>query len=147
MKLNSSPNYKNLTDIHKEKLVNAFGYQKLHKSEIDDRINHIFDLLKEIAGVYIYYVDSYNAYKHGHRVWYGYDLTTQKSNSLFYIEKENKPNDYKMNYVPLDDDISSDYIIPRSKDCQKLFELILHNNKSISKGDEIRGFEERSNEP
>ena len=130
----SSPNYKNLTDMHEEKLVYAFGYYKLDKS--DDKIHYIYDLLKEIAGVYIYYVNSYNAYKHGHRVWYGYNLTTQRSNSLLYIEKENKPSDYKMDFVPLDDNVICDYIIPRSKDCQKLFELILNNNRRISRSEE-----------
>jgi hypothetical protein len=37
-----------------------------------------------------------------------------------------------MDYIPLDDEIIIEHIIPRSKDCQKLFELILKNNKSIS---------------
>jgi hypothetical protein len=105
-------------------------------NETDDKIHYIYDLLKEIAGVYIYYVNSYNAYKHGHRVWYGYNLTTQRSNSLFYIEKKNKPSDYKMDFVPLDDNVICDYIMPCSRNCQKLFQLILNNNRSIKRSEE-----------
>jgi hypothetical protein len=99
----SSPDYKSLSDKHKEKLVIAFKLQKLDKNKIDETVNSIFNRLKEIAGVYIFYLDSYNAYKHGHRVWYGYDLGTQKSNFLYYITKEYMPNSYKMDHVPLDD--------------------------------------------
>jgi len=128
----SSPNYRDLSDEHKEKLIYAFGCQKLDKNKKNEIVHYIFDLLKEIVGVYIFFVRSYNAYKHGHRVWYGYDLLTEKGNSLVYIEKQNTPHNYKMDYVPLDDNISTDYIIPHSKDCQTLFDLILRNNKSMS---------------
>jgi hypothetical protein len=125
----SSPNYTNLKEEHKDKLIYAFGY---YKSSNYDQTDYIFHLLKEIAGVYVFYLNSYNAYKHGHRVWYGYDLPTQRTNSLFYIERENKSNNYSMDYVPLDDDIITKFIMPRSKDCQTLFELILKNNMGIS---------------
>jgi hypothetical protein len=103
-----------------------------HKSSSYDQTDYIFHLLKEIAAVYVFYLNSYNAYKHGHRVWYGYDLQSRRSNSLFYIERESKSNNYSMDYVPLDDDIITKFITPRSKDCQTLFELILKNNRSIS---------------
>ena len=126
----SSQNYTNLTDMHKQKLIYAFGYYKSNNDNIDEIIGYIFDLLKEIAGVYSFFVDSYNAYKHGHRVWYGYDLTTQRSNSLLYIRKS-KDNNYTMKKVPLDDSVSSDYVIPHSRDCQKLFKMILKNNNNI----------------
>src|SRR2546427_5871369 len=79
----SSPYYKSLSDKHDKKLVIAFKLQKLDKKKIDETVNSIFNRLKEIAGVYIFYLDSYNAYKHGHRVWYGYDLATQKRNFLY----------------------------------------------------------------
>jgi hypothetical protein len=126
----SSPNYTNLTDMHKQKLIYAFGYHKSNNGNIDEIIGYIYDHLKEIAGVYSFFADSYNASKHGHRVWYGYDLTTQRSNSLLYIYK-NKDSNYTMKKVPLDDSISSDYIIPHSKNCQKLFKMILENNNNI----------------
>jgi|GEM_PF-1314350 hypothetical protein len=129
----ASLDYKNLTEDIREKLVYAFGYQKLDKSKIDKTISNIFHLLVEIAGVYVSFVKSYNAYKHGHRVWYGYDLNAQKSNSFSYIEREYKPNNYVMNYVPLDNGIVTDYIFPHSNDCRRLFELLLHNNKNLSK--------------
>jgi hypothetical protein len=38
-----------------------------------------------------------------------------------------------MNYVPLDNGIVTDYIFPHSNDCRRLFELLLHNNKNLSK--------------
>ena len=133
----SSPKYMNLSDTHKQKLIYTFGYHKSDKNNIDDIIEHIFDLLKEIAGVYSIFVESYNASKHGHRVWYGYDLATQRSNCLLYIEKKNKDNNYTMNKVPLDDSVSSNYIIPYSKDCQKLFEMILENNNNIRRKGQI----------
>lgn len=127
----SSLNYRNLTSEHKEKLIYAFGY---HKSSSDkpSETDNIFHDLKEIAGVYIYYLKAYNAYKHGHRVWYAFNQLTQKGNSLFYIERQNTPNNYTIDYVPLDDKIIIEHIIPRSKNCQKLFEMILNNNRSIS---------------
>lgn len=130
-----SIDYEQLTEDDRSKIVYAFGYQKLDKSKVDKTISRIFHLLKEIAGVYLFYVKSYNAYKHGHRVWYGYNLDTRKSNSLFYIERERKPSNYETNCIPLDDDIVTDYIFPRSNDCRQLFELLLHNNKVLSKGD------------
>jgi hypothetical protein len=127
----SSPNYMNLTEMHKQKLIYAFGYYKSNRNNVDEIIEQIFKLLKEIAGVYSVFVESYNASKHGHRVWYGYDLTTQRSNSLLYIEKKNNDNNYSMNKVSLDDGVISDYIMPYSKDCQKLFEMILENNNKL----------------
>jgi hypothetical protein len=39
----SSPSYKNLSEIHKEKLIYAFGYQKSDKNKID------YDLLPSIT--------------------------------------------------------------------------------------------------
>jgi hypothetical protein len=51
---------------------------------------------------------------------------------VFYIDKKNTPNNYTMDYVPLDDDIIIEHIMPRSKDCRKLFESILENNRAIS---------------
>ena len=125
----SSSNYTRLKAEHKDKLIHAFGY---HKSSSYDQTDYIFHLLKEIAAVYVFYLNSYNAYKHGHRVWYGYDLHTRRTNSVFYIERESKSNNYSTDYVPLDDDIITKFIMPRSKDCQTLFELILKNNRSIS---------------
>ncbi|MGB7954629.1 MAG: hypothetical protein WCF23_11670 [Candidatus Nitrosopolaris sp.] len=56
----SSPDYKSLSDKHKEKLVIAFKLQELDKNKIDETINIIFNRLKEIVGVYIFYLDSYN---------------------------------------------------------------------------------------
>ena len=44
---------------------------------------------------------------------------------LFRSKKENESNNYRMDYVPLDDDKITEFIMPRSKDCQTLFELIL----------------------
>jgi hypothetical protein len=126
----SSQDYINLTDMHKQKLIYAFGYYKSDKNDIDKTIDQIFNRLKEIAGVYSFFVESYNAYKHGHRVWYGYDLNTQIGNSLFYIEKK-KANTYSMNYVPLDDSVATDFVLPHSKNCQKLFEWILENNNNM----------------
>jgi hypothetical protein len=127
----SSRNYRNLTSEHKEKLIYAFGY---HKSSSDktSEIYNIFHLLEEIAGVYIIYLNAYNAYKHGHRIWYAFNPPTIKSNAVLYIDRQNTPNNYTMDYIPSDDEIITEYIIPRSKDCQKLFELILKNNKHTS---------------
>lgn len=126
----SSQNYRNLTSEHKEKLIYAFGY---HKSSSDktSEIDNIFHILEEIAGVYITYVNAYNAYKYGHRVWYAFNPPTMKGNSVIYIDRQNTPNNYTMDYIPLDDEIIIEHIIPRSKDCKKLFELI-KNNKSVS---------------
>lgn len=83
-----SGDYKRITEDVRGKLVCAFGYQKLGKSKIEKTISDIFHLLREIAGVYLFYVKSYNAYKHGNRVWYGYNLNTKRTNSLVYIERE-----------------------------------------------------------
>ena len=74
-------------------------------------------------------MNAYNAYKHGHRVWYAFNQLTLKGNSVFYVDRKNTPHNYTMDYIPLDDEIIIEQIIPRSKDCQKLFELILKNNK------------------
>jgi hypothetical protein len=126
----SSPDYKSLTEDFREKFVFVFGYQKLDKNRVDKTITNIFRLLEKIAGLYLYYVNSYNAYKHGHRVWYGYNLDTQ-----IYIERDYNPKNYVMNLTPLDDNIVPDFIFSCSNDCRQLFELLLHNNKNLSKGE------------
>ena len=59
-------------------------------------------------------------------------LDTKKSNAFLYIEKLKASNSFSMNYVPLDDSIVADHILPRSKDCRQLIELMLENNKNLS---------------
>jgi hypothetical protein len=130
----TSMDYKHLAEDVRSKLVYAFGYKEFERTRVEKTILNIFHLLKEIAGVYLFYVKSYNAYKHGHRVWYGFNLNTQRTNSLLYIEREYKPKNYEMNFVPLDDEIVTDFIFPRSNDCRRLFELLLYNNKNLSNG-------------
>lgn len=127
----SSPDYKILSDKHKEKLVIAFKLQELDKNKIDETINIIHNRLKEIAGVYIFlsrFVQRFQTWTQS-MVWIC-SRDTKKQFPFLYYEKECTYG-YKMDYLPLDDSVSTDYIMPRSKDCQTLFELILRFNKSI----------------
>jgi hypothetical protein len=82
----SSLNYRNLTSEHKEKLIYAFGY---HKSSLDktSETDNIFHILEEIAGVYITYLNAYNAHKHGHRIWYPFNPPTMKGNYFTLIDR------------------------------------------------------------
>ncbi|HSF51205.1 MAG TPA: hypothetical protein VLA74_10635 [Nitrososphaeraceae archaeon] len=43
------------------------------QKEISTSIDNIKNNLKEIAGCYLFFKDSYNAYKHGYRLWVGKD--------------------------------------------------------------------------
>jgi hypothetical protein len=50
----ASIDYKQLTEDDRSEIVYAFGYQKLDERKIDTTISHIYNLLKEIAELYLF---------------------------------------------------------------------------------------------
>ena len=68
-----------------------------YEYEISRSVQNAEKVLKEIFGCYSFYKQSYNAYKHGYRLWVG----TYESKSIETAIFMNKGG--HENYVPLDD--------------------------------------------
>ena len=95
-----------------------------YQNEISISRDNIKNNLKEIAGCYLFYKDSYNAYKHGYRLWVGKDQSNNIESAIF--RNRNGVEDY----IPLNDQ-SLNLVIKSGTYCLNLFDLLKSNHKSI----------------
>ena len=105
----------------------VFGYDLLDKKyqdEISTSRDNIKNNLKEIAECYLFYKDSYNAYKHGYRLWVGKEQSTNIESAIFRNKKGVE------DHIPLDDE-SLNLVIKSGTYCLKLFDILKSNHKSI----------------
>ena len=104
-----------------------FGYDLLdtkYYKEISISINNIKNNLKEIAGCYLFFKESYNAYKHGYRVWVGKEQSNNIESVIFRNKKGHE------DHIPLDDQ-SLNIVMKSGMYCLNLFDILMSNHKSI----------------
>jgi len=104
-----------------------FGYDLLdtkYKDEISISKDNIKNNLKEIAGCYLFFKDSYNAYKHGYRLWVGKDQSNYIESAIFRNRKGLE------DHIPLDDQ-SLNLVIKSGTYCLNIFDILKSNHKSL----------------
>jgi hypothetical protein len=102
-----------------------FGYDILdnkYESQISLSLKNIEKSLKEISDCYIFFKKSYNAYKHGYRLWIG----KEKGIESAIFRNKNGSEDH----IPLDDD-SIKLVMNSGKHCLSIF-TIIRNNCSVA---------------
>lgn len=124
---------KDIISFYKNVLNNSFNYKFLfgydilsdeYEEEILRSINNIRTSLDEISDCYLFFKDSYNAYKHGYRLWVGKDQMTNIEAAIFRNKKGTE------DHIPLDDK-SLDLVIKSGRYCLNLFDILKFNHKSI----------------
>jgi hypothetical protein len=104
-----------------------FGYDLLdtkYQNEILISRDNIKNNLKQIANCYLFYKNSYNAYKHGYRLWVGKEQSNHIEAAIFRNRKGLE------DYIPLDDQ-SLNLVIKSGTYCLNLFDILKSNHKSI----------------
>ena len=102
-----------------------FGYDMLgneYRNQVSLSIRTIEESLREISGCYTFFKESYNAYKHGYRLWVGKERNVEAA--IFRNKKGSE------DHIPLDDD-SIELVMNSGKYCLNIFDLIKNNHKSI----------------
>jgi len=134
------------TNIGDENLIIIFGYDYIDKTQyyniISNSIKNIKKILNdEIYPCYLYLKESYNAYKHGYRIWPAieYGLNSElilyrdkySSNTLSFPDVTSW-KEFKDKYIIMTHDSALDAITNNlSQYCLDLFFLIRDNNKEI----------------
>lgn len=72
----------------------------------------------------MFYKESYNAYKHGYRLWVEKDQSKNIEAAIFRNRQSNE------NYVPIDDK-SLEIVMKSGRYCLNVFDLIKSNHKAI----------------
>jgi hypothetical protein len=106
-----------------------FGYDILegrYANEVSHSLENIKTSLKEISDCYLFYKGSYNAYKHGYRLWFGKDNIKNIEAAIF----RNKQG--KEDHKPIDDN-SLKIVMKSGVYCLHIFDLIKNNHKAILK--------------
>lgn len=134
------------TNIGDENLIKIFGYDYIDKTQyyniISNSIKNIKKILNdEISPCYLYLKESYNAYKHGYRIWpaieYGLNselilYRDKYSSSTLSFPDVTSWNEFKDKYIIMTHDSALDAITNNlSQYCLNLFFLIRDNNKEI----------------
>jgi hypothetical protein len=127
-------------------LIKIFGYDYIDKTQyyniISNSIKNIKKILNdEISPCYLYLKESYNAYKHGYRIWpaieYGLNselilYRNKYSSSTLSFPDVTSWNEFKDKYIIMTHDTALDVITNNlSQYCLDLFFLIRDNNKGI----------------
>jgi hypothetical protein len=126
-----------LDDIRRNNFNRLFGYDRIKRDHgaaemINLSLTNILDVVKAIAEFYNFWKDSYNAYKHGYRLWYGHEYK-QDLDVVLYLRKYNKlvPQN-SMESLPTDDETIVK-IYNLTKSCHHIFDIIFDNNRALLK--------------
>ena len=123
---------RSLGRVQKNLLTNIFGYYRItvpkYVNEARNSLLNIKGLLKEIYGVYQFYKDSYNSYKHGYRLWFARDQGTNLDITV-YIPTVRKRK--RRTHVPSDDDSISS-VLQCAKYCRQVFGILIENDRRLS---------------
>jgi hypothetical protein len=114
-----------------------FGYDRIKPVQeahqmIDSSLTSIIDVLKAIAEFYNFWRYSYNAYKHGYRLWFG-DERQEKLNVVVFLKKYNKlGRRLEIDALPINDETIDD-VHNISKYCRSVFDIIFVNHRALVK--------------
>jgi hypothetical protein len=130
-----------INDYFKEKIKTAFGYNSCNDAvKANQSIMNIFELLVKIFQIYHFHEKIYNASKHGHRIFHFHNFDGNENEPIVYLDR--KPKDYfnlrsngdekyLFDYIPISRPIIDDMIIPRRNELNKLYDILINNNKAI----------------
>lgn len=105
----------------------VFGYDILedkYGNQVSQSLESIKKILKEISDCYLFYKGSYNAYKHGYRLWFGKD-DLKNIEAVIYRNRQGKED-----HTPIDNN-SLEIVMRSGKYCLNIFDLIKSNHKTI----------------
>jgi hypothetical protein len=115
-----------------EKIKYAFCFDMVaNVQEMDKSIKKIFGLLINFFSVYYTYLKVYNAYKHGHRIYYIYDNDSNKGTGVIYLEQVKSANDPVINPIPVDEEIINKIWEILTRDFIPLYDLFDKNNYAL----------------
>jgi hypothetical protein len=103
------------------------GYDVLgnrYTNEVSQSLENIKKILNEISGCYTFYKESYNAYKHGYRLWFG-KSDSKNIEAVIYRNRQGREV-----HIPIDDN-SLEIIMRSGKYCFNIFDLVKSNHKAI----------------
>ena len=97
-----------LDGIKRDNFNRLFGYDRIKPDQgVEKTINlsltSIQDAIKAVPEFYNFWKDSYNAYKHGYRLWFGYE-EQHILNVVLYLEDTVNRFENRMEYLPIDDE-------------------------------------------
>jgi hypothetical protein len=126
-----------LDGIKRDNFNRLFGYDRIKPDQgaeetINLSLTSILDAIKAIAEFYNFWKDSYNAYKHGYRLWFGYEYE-HNLNVVLYLRRYSKliPQN-SMEYLPIDDETIDD-VHNFTKYCRHIFDIFFENHRSLLK--------------
>ena len=114
---------------------NLFGYDRIKPGQPSDTlvansVTSITKVLHDIGEFYNFWKGSYNAYKHGYRLWFGYE-DKNKLNVVEYLDKYTKARPrINIPTLPLDDKTIND-VYGFSKCCRDVLDIFFHNQKEL----------------
>jgi hypothetical protein len=122
-------------DIKRNNFNRLFGYDRIKSGQgaeeiISLSLTNILSVMKAIAEFYNFWQESYNAYKHGYRLWFGHEYK-QDLNVVLYLKKYNKliPRN-SMDHLPVDDETVND-VYNFTKYCRHVFDIIFDNHRAL----------------
>jgi len=101
--------------------------------DVDESINKILNYWLVFFSIYYLYVKDYNAYKHGHRIFYLDNKVSNKGTGVIYIEKGTSTSNPVIKAMPVDEDIIKVIWGILTKDFIPLYDLFSKNNFALYK--------------
>lgn len=138
--------YSEKPEIHdrfKNKIKNAFGYaNNTSYIKVNESVDKIISLLIPIFQVYYFHTRSYNASKHGHRIFHMFNKEPTNTNiPVIYLDRKttssaplhsNEPeHDYHIDWISTDSKIVDQQFNSAIEDFAKIYEILIHNNKAL----------------
>jgi hypothetical protein len=120
------------------KIKLAYGYNKINKP-CEMALQKIFNLLTPIFQIYYFYLNAYNAGKHGHRIFH-FQSFDKNDDPVIFLDKLRSQVDiggkstknFKLDYVPISELTLNKDIMPYYNNLISLYKILMKNNKSIS---------------
>jgi hypothetical protein len=123
-------------DIERDRAFkHLFGYDRIKPGQASDMLianslTSVTKALQAIGEFYNFWKDSYNAYKHGYRLWFGYE-GKNKLNVVQYLDKYTKARPLNnILTLPIDDKTIDD-VLSFSKCCREILDVFFHNQKEL----------------
>jgi hypothetical protein len=120
------------------KIKMAYGYNKIN-TPCEIALEKIFTLLIPIFQTYYFYLNAYNAGKHGYRIFHFQSFDPENDDPMMFLDKlkgqvdsgDKSAKNFKLDYVPISEDTLNKNIIPHYNDLIFLYRILMKNNKFI----------------
>ena len=127
----------NLDDRKRKNFNRLFGYDSIKSHQgaeemINLSLTNISNVIKAIAEFYIFWKESYNAYKHGYRLWYGHEYRINLKVALYLRRFDKVKRQISWDRLPVDDETIND-VYNFIKYCRHVFDIIFDNHRALLK--------------